>query len=150
MPGLVNAHTHLPMTLLRGYADDYELKTWLTEHIFPAEERLDQDAFPRGLCWNRRGGSLGTTSVSDMYYFCEEIRRGRVRIRDKANIARGLTVFEPGFDFYKNSRLLRTEGAWGRWHGFDNGRIKVDASVHAGTLLSRVGDRWGTTRFQRA
>lgn len=37
MPGFVNAHTHLPMVLLRGYADDLSLREWLNDHIFPAE-----------------------------------------------------------------------------------------------------------------
>ena len=37
MPGLINTHTHLPMTLFRGLADDLPLMTWLNEHIFPAE-----------------------------------------------------------------------------------------------------------------
>ena len=41
MPGLINAHTHLPMSILRGYADDYPLATWLNDHIFPREDRLD-------------------------------------------------------------------------------------------------------------
>ena len=40
MPGFVNTHTHVPMTLLRGFADDLPLHEWLTEHIFPAEARL--------------------------------------------------------------------------------------------------------------
>src|SRR5690625_3528995 len=39
MPGLVNAHSHAAMTLLRGYADDIPLMTWLAEHIWPAEGR---------------------------------------------------------------------------------------------------------------
>ena len=39
LPGWVNTHTHLPMTLFRGYADDLPLHKWLTEHIFPAEAR---------------------------------------------------------------------------------------------------------------
>ena len=41
MPGLINCHTHLPMSLLRGYADDYDLATWLNDYIFPREDRLD-------------------------------------------------------------------------------------------------------------
>ena len=40
MPGLVNAHTHVPMTFLRGFADDLPLMEWLTGHIFPVEARL--------------------------------------------------------------------------------------------------------------
>ena len=39
LPGFVNTHNHLPMTMLRGYADDLPLHTWLTEHIFRSEER---------------------------------------------------------------------------------------------------------------
>lgn len=40
MPGLINAHTHVPMTFLRGFADDLPLMEWLTGHIFPVEARL--------------------------------------------------------------------------------------------------------------
>ena len=40
LPGLINTHTHLPMTMLRGFADDLPLHEWLTGHIFPAEARL--------------------------------------------------------------------------------------------------------------
>ena len=41
MPGLINCHTHLAMSPLRGYADDCELSVWLNDHIFPREERMD-------------------------------------------------------------------------------------------------------------
>lgn len=41
MPGLINCHTHLPMTILRGYADDMALAAWLNDAIFPREDRLD-------------------------------------------------------------------------------------------------------------
>ena len=41
MPGLINCHTHLPMSVLRGYADDVELSSWLNDYIFPHEDRLD-------------------------------------------------------------------------------------------------------------
>ena len=39
MPGLINCHTHLPMSVLRGYADDVELSSWLNDYIFPHEDR---------------------------------------------------------------------------------------------------------------
>ena len=46
IPGLVNAHTHTPMTLLRNYADGYNLQTWLNDYIFPVEDRMsDDDAY---------------------------------------------------------------------------------------------------------
>ena len=46
MPGLINAHSHVSMTLLRGISDNKELESWLHDEIFPAEEKLDsEDAF---------------------------------------------------------------------------------------------------------
>ncbi len=44
MPGLINCHTHLPMTILRGYADDLKLQEWLNDYIFPREAHLDDRA----------------------------------------------------------------------------------------------------------
>ena len=43
IPGFVNAHTHIPMTLLRSYADDLNLQTWLFDHIFKIEDKLNDD-----------------------------------------------------------------------------------------------------------
>ena len=55
MPGLINTHTHMPMTLLRGYADDYTLQEWLTQHIFPAEDRLARPGASKpACCWGWR------------------------------------------------------------------------------------------------
>ena len=42
LPGLINLHTHAALSLLRGYADDSPLNTWLTQHIWPAEARHDE------------------------------------------------------------------------------------------------------------
>jgi 5-methylthioadenosine/S-adenosylhomocysteine deaminase len=71
IPGLVNAHAHAAMALLRGYADDLPLMTWLSEHIWPAEARhvgaeFVHDGSQLGLAEMLRGG---TTCVSDMYFF---------------------------------------------------------------------------------
>jgi 5-methylthioadenosine/S-adenosylhomocysteine deaminase len=75
IPGLVNAHTHLPMTLLRGMADDEPLKDWLEKHIFPTEARLVSPEFVRlgtklALAEAIRSGS---TTFCDMYYFAWDI-----------------------------------------------------------------------------
>jgi len=74
MPGLINAHGHTPMTLLRGYADDLPLQTWLEEHIWPAEGQfVDADFVQHGskLAIAEMIRS-GTTCFSDMYFFPEE------------------------------------------------------------------------------
>jgi 5-methylthioadenosine/S-adenosylhomocysteine deaminase len=74
IPGLVNAHTHVAMTLLRGYADDKPLDAWLQEDIWPVEAELTPDDV-------RAGAELGlvemvrsgTTALSDMYFHVDEI-----------------------------------------------------------------------------
>jgi 5-methylthioadenosine/S-adenosylhomocysteine deaminase len=75
MPGLVNTHTHAPMVLYRGLADDLALMEWLQKYIFPAEARTVTPAFVRA---GTRLAALemiesGTTTYADMYYFEEEI-----------------------------------------------------------------------------
>lgn len=70
LPGLVNAHTHLPMTLLRGLADDLPLHVWLREHIFPAEAR---HMTPEGVDAGARLGIAelllgGVTCCADGYF----------------------------------------------------------------------------------
>ena len=77
MPGLVNTHTHAPMVLFRGLADDLALEDWLTKYIFPAEARTVSPEFVRA---GTRLAALemiesGTTTFADMYYFEEEIAK---------------------------------------------------------------------------
>jgi len=73
IPGLVNAHTHTPMTLFRGLADDLPLMTWLQEHIWPAEQRW---VGPEFVAAGTRLALVemirsGTTCFNDMYFFPE-------------------------------------------------------------------------------
>src|SRR5213080_4035266 len=75
VPGLINGHTHVPMTLFRGLADDLDLQEWLTKYIFPAEAKNVTEEFVRvgtrlGLAEMLRGG---TTTYCDMYYFEDAI-----------------------------------------------------------------------------
>jgi 5-methylthioadenosine/S-adenosylhomocysteine deaminase len=71
IPGLVNAHGHTPMTLLRGYADDLPLQRWLEEHIWPAEGRWVGEDFVRDGAELALAEMLktGTTCFADMYFF---------------------------------------------------------------------------------
>lgn len=71
MPGLINTHTHVPMVLFRGIADDLVLMEWLQKYIFPAEAKNVDEQFVR---WGTRLGCLemiqgGTTTFVDMYYY---------------------------------------------------------------------------------
>jgi 5-methylthioadenosine/S-adenosylhomocysteine deaminase len=77
MPGLINTHTHAPMSLFRGLADDLALSDWLNKYIFPAEAKMVSPEFVRA---GTRLAALemiesGTTTFADMYYFEEEIAK---------------------------------------------------------------------------
>lgn len=75
MPGMVNTHTHLAMTLLRGFADDLPLKLWLEEHIWPAEAKImDAESVALGTRWAAVESLLaGVTCVCDMYFHASEV-----------------------------------------------------------------------------
>jgi len=76
IPGFYNTHTHLPMTLFRGMADDMPLDRWLFDVIFPAEDKLDGGAvYHASLLSIAEMLRCGVVSFSDMYFFSEEIVR---------------------------------------------------------------------------
>lgn len=132
MPGLINAHTHLAMTLMRGYADDLDLHTWLNDYIFPAEDKLDGRSTAAGaLLGIAESIASGITALSDMYFFCDEIAQAAADAGIKANIAQGFTCFDPDADFYSIPAVENTIRLHEKWHGFDNGRIRIDACIHA-------------------
>ncbi len=76
MPGLINTHTHAPMSLFRGLADDLPLMTWLQDHIFPVEAQLTADmVYQATLLSCAEMIKSGTTSFCDMYLFAKEVAR---------------------------------------------------------------------------
>jgi 5-methylthioadenosine/S-adenosylhomocysteine deaminase len=131
MPGLVNCHTHLPMTVLRGYGGGCDLQTWLNEYIFPAEDKLDARAVraATGLALAEMIAS-GITCYADMYFFCDEMIEETLAAGLSANIARGISVFTPEFDFDTYYSTKELKELVKRWHGYNNGQILIDASIH--------------------
>ena len=94
IPGLVNAHTHNPMTLMRGIADDLPLKTWLTDHIWPAEARVlgaefVRDGIELAVAEMLRGG---TTCCNENYFFPDVAAATYRRLGFRATV--GLPVIE--------------------------------------------------------
>jgi len=76
IPGLINMHTHLPMTLLRGYGDDLPLEEWLTTRIWPVEAKLKEHHIAAGTRLALLEMVMGgTTCCSDMYFFEDVIAR---------------------------------------------------------------------------
>ncbi|VVB70490.1 5'-deoxyadenosine deaminase [uncultured archaeon] len=113
IPGLVNCHTHLAMTLLRGYADDMELMPWLREKIWPLEARLTEE----DIRWGVKLGCLehirfGITCFNDMYYFPDAAAAATKEM--------GLRAFMAGVVFdMKPEFLSQAEPFIRRWKGDD-------------------------------
>ena len=113
IPGLVNAHTHLAMTLFRGYADDMALMPWLQEKIWPLEAKLTKE----DIHWGVLLGCLeqihfGITCYSDMYYFTEETALATKEM--------GLRALLSGVVFDSQPNLLiEAERFIKRWKGDD-------------------------------
>jgi 5-methylthioadenosine/S-adenosylhomocysteine deaminase len=80
MPGLVNVHTHAAMSCMRGLADDLPLMTWLQEHIFPVEGKLNGEmVYHAALLSMVEMIKSGTTSFCDMYLFAADVARAADR-----------------------------------------------------------------------
>ena len=94
IPGLVNAHTHSPMTLLRGLADDLPLMDWLQNHIWPAEGRFVGEGFVHDGTLLAAAEMIrgGTTCFNDMYFFPETT--GQVAARAGLRAVLGLIVID--------------------------------------------------------
>jgi 5-methylthioadenosine/S-adenosylhomocysteine deaminase len=94
IPGLVNAHTHAPMTLLRGYADDMELPVWLRDHIWPAEREFVGPEFVADGTRLAIAEMLrsGTTCFNDMYFFADSAIEVCLETGMRASI--GITIIE--------------------------------------------------------
>ena len=134
MPGLVNAHTHVPMTLMRGYGGGCDLHTWLNKYIFPAEDKLDDRCVAAGAALGLAEMiASGTTCIADMYMNTETIARTVLDAGISANLACGAVYFGDPADFSPETcndcgnhiRLYEN------WHNAGDGQIKVDASIHA-------------------
>ena len=137
IPGLVNAHTHLPMTVFRGYGEGCELHEWLNKYIFPAEDKMDRKTVE--ICTDLALAEVvasGTTSVTDMYNMEPSVAERVAESGVKGNLCRAITMFgaPDGFEWSgeKSTESTReVQELYERFHGYDNGRIKVDAAIHA-------------------
>ena len=92
IPGLINTHTHLSMTLFRGYADDLELRDWLEKKIWPLEKRLTGEMCYHGAqLGNLEMTRTGTTTFVDMYFHMEEVARAVNEAGLRAVLSVGMT-----------------------------------------------------------
>ena len=143
MPGFVNAHSHVPMTAMRGYGDGNNLQDWLHNYIFPVEARWDDRAIR---CCTDLGLaemiSSGVTCIADMYGHSPAIAQEVAAAGISANLSVGGVQFTDDFnpDTHNDCRVQRelTE----QWHGYNDGQILVDASVHGEYTSHQQLWRW--------
>ena len=95
LPGLVNTHTHLPMTLFRGLADDLPLAQWLQEHIFPAESSHvnPENVYNGALIGCAELLLGGTTTVCDGYFYEDEVAEALIASNLRAIVGQGVIDF---------------------------------------------------------
>ena len=129
-PGFYNAHAHSPMALMRGYGENLALQDWLNTRIFPFEDKLSGNAvyWATMLCM-AESIRFGIVSSSDMYYFTEDMVRAVLDSGAKNNISRAISnPFGTPVSELPSIREMRESV---RFNGLGNGRIKIDASLHA-------------------
>jgi 5-methylthioadenosine/S-adenosylhomocysteine deaminase len=92
MPGLINAHNHAAISLLRGAADDMPLQTWLNQYIFPAESEFVGPEFVcLGTCLSAMEMALsGTTTFADAYFFMEQAAQAAADVGLRSVVAQGI------------------------------------------------------------
>ena len=130
MPGFVNAHNHLAMTMFRNYADDMKLMDWLFTRIFPMEDKLtDEAVYWASLLAMVEMIKGGTTTFSDMYFFMESTARAASESGMRAMLSRGLQG-ESG-DEELDNRLRENLELYDSFHNSCNGRIKVMLGPHS-------------------
>ncbi len=128
MPGLINAHQHTPMNLLKGFSDDLKLMDWLEKKMFPAEARMT----PEDIYWGSQLSMAemirsGTTTFADMYMHMNQIAQAVDEVGMRASLTRGL-VFH---DDDQGVRIREAIELVENWHGQADGRITTMFGPHA-------------------
>lgn len=119
IPGLINAHTHSAMSLLRGVADDVPLMTWLTQHIWPLEKQWISDD------WVYQGSMLsacealrgGVTYLNDMYFFPKAMARAALDSGIRAGVSINVIDFPTSYAANAGEYIARGLGAYEQYKG---------------------------------
>ncbi len=132
MPGLVNTHTHLPMSLLRGLADDLPLDRWLREYIFPAEAHfMDPDSVYWGSLLSTAELALsGVTCFADGYFHEDTVAKAVEKSRLRAVLAQGVIDFPAPGAPNPAENIKTAQSFIQTWQG-RNGRIKPALFCHS-------------------
>ena len=130
LPGLINTHTHLSMTLFRGLADDLSLDSWLNDHIWPMEANLNGDyCYIGALLGAVELIKSGTTTFSDMYFYMEDVARAVEDAGIRAVLSYGMIDF--GDAERREAEIKENMTLYEACNGMADGRIKVFFGPHS-------------------
>lgn len=128
MPGLINAHQHTPMSLLRGFSDDLRLMEWLKTKMLPAEARMTpEDIYIGAKLGMAEMIKSGTTAFADMYIHMNEIALAVQETGMRASLSRGLVFVEDD----GGRRIKEGLDLIERWTGKAEGRITTMLGPHS-------------------
>lgn len=134
IPGLINCHTHLATSVLRCFTDDLTNKEAL-EALLQKEAKMDsRSAKAAALLSIAECLRFGVTSVSDLYYYPNATAQAVAESGIKANLALSSYRYidqNEEFDFETDEQCRELQKVVDKWHGYDNGRIKIDAGIFA-------------------
>jgi 5-methylthioadenosine/S-adenosylhomocysteine deaminase len=130
MPGLINTHSHVAMTLLRGVGDDQDLQTWLNEYIWPREANLNDDLVYAGSKLAMAEMiKTGTTTFNDMYFYMEQTAKAVKESGMRSVLGYGMIDL---FDEEKRkTEIQETKKLIKNCHNTADGKITVAVSPHA-------------------
>ncbi|MBQ2636287.1 MAG: amidohydrolase family protein [Methanobrevibacter sp.] len=130
LPGLINTHTHLSMTLFRGLADDLSLDSWLNDHIWPMEANLNGNyCYIGALLGAVELIKSGTTTFSDMYFYMEDVARAVDEAGIRAVLSYGMIDF--GDAEKRENEIKENLELFNSCNGMADGRIKVFFGPHS-------------------
>lgn len=130
IPGLVNTHTHLSMTLFRGVADDLPLDRWLNDHIWPMEARLSGEyCYAGALLGCAEMIKSGTTAFNDMYFFMDDVARAVDEAGLRCVLSHGM--IDLGDNEKRRAELKESRRIIRKCHGMADGRVMVALGPHS-------------------
>ncbi|HII67813.1 MAG TPA: amidohydrolase family protein [Thermococcaceae archaeon] len=140
-PGFINAHTHSPMVLLRGLADDLPLMEWLRNYVWPVEKKLTS----KHIYWGALLGILemikgGTTTFVDMYFHMKEVAKVVEKIGIRAYLSYGMV--DLGDEEKRNVEIKETLGLLEFINKLDSPRIEFLFGPHAPYTCSPELLKW--------
>ena len=131
MPGMINLHTHVPMSLFKGVSEDLPLEKWLYERIFPLEAKFisSEMVYTCGLWGMVELLRSGVTTFCDMYFFEEYLAKGASEINIKAFIGEGVINFPSPAGRTPEQTIEYTEHLANKY--FNDPFINVAAAPHS-------------------